>query len=244
MKKKEVVVMSVDVGIRNLSFCVMDSEHELLLWEVLDILDTADHPICQGHFKNGNACFRKSKRKHLVGVEMTYFCETHFPKDLVKNKTNEFQTKKVKEYPLQDMARIFLGKIQQWYESHTDLFLSLDRILIELQPKVNPRMKFISHLLYGKWIDLCGKRKNVQIRFVSAKEKLRCSYQGPEVHCVRKGKYAQRKFMSVEYTKWFLEKYQQTERWLPFLLRHQKKDDLCDAFLMALNGVQQPPEKK
>ena len=50
------ISMCIDVGLRNLSICIMNSNYEILLWDVFNVLDSDDYH-CQGKFKNGNPVF-------------------------------------------------------------------------------------------------------------------------------------------------------------------------------------------
>lgn len=124
-----------------------------------------------------------------------------------------------------------LEKIQYTYDNHLDLFQQLSNIVIELQPKINQKMKFVSHIIYGKLVELLKDQPTI-IRFVRASQKLH-AYTGPFIECKLKGKYAQRKWLSVEYTKWFLENAfcdTQKEKWNQHFLLHQKKDDMSVNF--------------
>ena len=59
-------------------------------------------------------------------------------------------------------------------------------------------------------------------------------YDGPEVKCDKKNKYAVRKYLSVEYTKYFLGKDEQNSSWIDFFNKSKKQDDLADSYLQAL----------
>lgn len=232
-----------DIGLRNLAICIMNSNYEILLWDVYNVLDADDY-ICQCKFKNGNVCGRKCNMKYTVGdgTGYIYTCKTHFPKDIVKTKANEFKKKNIDDYLLQDIAKVFLEKIQEIYDNNP-IFKDLDSIYLELQPKCNPKMLFTSHILYGKFVELY-KDTNVPIRFVRASQKLK-AYTGSPIECKLKGKYAQRKYLSVEYGKWFLENKfseEQREKWLSTLIG--KLDDRFDCFLMGINAITGIPKKQ
>ena len=105
-------------------------------------------------------------------------------------------------------------------------------------------MVFISHILYGKYIQLY--KDIIPIRFVRASQKLR-AYTGPEIKCTLKGKYAQRKWLSVQYTRWFLENKfskEQKEKWLLIFESKTVKPDLSDTFLMSINSITGIPKKQ
>lgn len=236
------ITLCVDPGIRHLSFCIMNSDYEILLWDVYNILDSDDYH-CESFFKNGKICNRKCTMKFKLCETSIYTCKTHFPKDLKKTKTNDFKKKSIDDYLLQDIANIFIQRIQEIYDSN-NIFKHLTSILIELQPKCNPKSLFISHIMYGKFIELY--KDIIPIRFVRASQKLR-AYTGPLIECKLKGKYAQRKFLSIKYTLWFLENKfskEQKEKWLPFFLSHTKRDDLGDVNLMCINAITGIPKKQ
>jgi hypothetical protein len=156
-----------------------------------------------------------------------------------------FKKKMINDYLLQDIAKIVLTRLQSIFDTNIDVFSLVTHVLIELQPKVNRKAIFTSHILYGKLVELYYN-SNTTIRFVRASQKLK-AYTGPEIVCKLKGAYAQRKWLGVQYTKWFLEtKFLQVqkEKWLPFVLSHKKADDICDTALMAINGLYGIPKKQ
>jgi len=263
--------LCVDIGLRNLSMCIMDHDYRILLWDVFNVLDSDDHH-CEQLCKSGKTCGKKCTMKyseakgsvsekksvseakgkdserHVSEAEhkeskVIFTCKTHFPKDIVATKAHTFSVKKIDEYLLQDIALAFVTRIDAIVKD--PVFQKLTSILIELQPKINRKAIFTSHILYGKLVDLYTDR--IPIRFVRASQKLK-SYTGPPITCHLKGAYAQRKWLSIEYCKWFLQQrslfsVEQEEQWLPFFVAHRKKDDLADCMLMCMNSVS-PPKKK
>jgi hypothetical protein len=164
--------------------------------------------------------------------------------------THEFKKKSVDEYLLQDIAKAFIQRIQDIYDQHTELFKRINTILIELQPKCNPKMLFTSHILYGKLVELYSAPTIVStptIKFVRASQKLK-AYTGPAIECPLKGAYAKRKWLSVKYGFWFLENKfskEQQDIWLPTLTtKTNKLDDMMDCFLMAINSLSGIPNNK
>ena len=142
------------------------------------------------------------------------------------------------EYLLQDITKIVLTKMNSIFEENSDLFDKVTKVLIELQPKINNKMKLISHLIYGKFVELFINNPKTTIRFVRAAQKLK-AYKGPIIMCNLKGAYARRKYLSIQYTKWFLNNKfskEEKEKWLDVFLSNNKQDDLGDVFLMAING--------
>lgn len=271
------ITLCIDVGLRNLSMCIMTKNkdsinHNILLWDVFNVLDSDDYR-CESKFKNGKLCNRKCSMKYVNDDnEEIFCCKTHFPKDLLavkeqetntssKNPKNhqktshEFKKKSVDEYLLQDIAKAFIQRIQDIYDQNIELFKQIDTVLIELQPKCNPKMLFTSHILYGKLVELYSTPTNVSttvptptIKFVRASQKLK-AYTGPAIECPLKGAYAKRKWLSVKYGFWFLENKfskEQQDIWLPRLTTNKTKklDDMMDCFLMAINSLSGIPNKK
>lgn len=236
------ITLCIDPGLRHLSFCIMNSDYNILLWDTFNILDSDDYH-CESLFKNGKLCDRKCTMKYKTeeNVIYTYTCKTHFPKMIKKTKLNEFKKKSIDDYLLQDIANTFLNRLQEIYNENP-VFTTLTNIYIELQPKCNSKMVFISHIIYGKFIELY--KNTIPIRFVRASQKLR-AYTGPPIECKLKGKYAQRKWLSVKYGEWFLENkfsQEQRDKWLPTL--KGKLDDRNDTLLMVINAITGIPKNQ
>ena len=232
--------LCIDPGIRNLSLIIMNSDYTIKLWDTFNILED-DNYLCKGVFKNGKICNRKCSMKYKLDENISFSCKTHFPKKITKTKVNHFKRKNIDEYLLQDIAITFLNKLDKLIESN-EIFKSLTSIFIELQPKCNPKSLFVSHLLYFKFIELY--KNDIPIKFVRASQKLK-AYTGPKIECKLKGKYAQRKFLSIEYGRWFLENKfseEQRNKWLPTLTG--KIDDRNDCLLMAINAITGVPKTK
>lgn len=228
------VTLCIDPGIRNLAMCIMNNDFNILLWDVFNVLDSDDYH-CNSNTKIGKVCNKKCSMKYKSTNEIIYTCKTHFPKNVSKTKQNEFKKKNINEYLLQDIALTFITRIQEVYNDHTDIFKSLTCINIELQPKCNAKMVFISHILYGKLVELF--QDTIPIRYVRASQKLK-AYTGPEIKCTLKGAYAKRKYLAIEYGRWFLDnKFSKNQRdiWSPTLVG--KLDDKFDVLLMSINAI-------
>jgi hypothetical protein len=234
------ITLCCDPGLRNLSLCIMNSEYKILLWNTFNILDGDDYH-CESMCKNGKICNKKCSMKYKNQNNTIFTCKTHFPKDINKTKFNNFKKKSIDKYLLQDIANIFINRLQEIYDQN-HVFKILTSIHIELQPKCNPKSLFISHILYGKFIELY--KNTIPIKFIRASQKLR-AYTGPLIECTLKGKYAQRKWLSIKYGEWFLENKfskEEQDKWLPTLIG--KVDDRHDVLLMAINAITGIPKKQ
>jgi hypothetical protein len=240
------MILTIDVGLKNLAFCIMSCENKLdmqtyniHLWEVIN---TLEEPIskCELLTKKGNKCGKKCSMKYTdSNGDVIYSCKPHFPKDIPVLSKHKIKKVKVKECLLQDIALSIIKAINNIYDDNKELFSQLKTIHIELQPKINNKMKLISHIIYGKLVEIFQNDNSVQIRFIRAAQKLK-AYKGPPVECNLKGAYAKRKYLSIQYTKWIIQNcfnQEQINRWYEYFLSNTKQDDLSDVYLMALNGV-------
>lgn len=231
------ITLSIDIGLRNLSMCIMNCNHEILLWNVYNVFDSDEH-YCRFQ-SNDSICNKKCSLKYkLDDSEISFTCKKHFPENLEITKDNIYKKKNIDSYSLHEISLEFLKCIQQIYDQNNELFKDINLIVLELQPRMNNKAIFTSHILFGKLVDLY-RDTNVIIKFVRASEKLK-AYTGPEIVCSLKNIYAQRKWLSIQYCIWILENIfsdEQKNKWLCFFNSCSKKDDLSDAFLMAINCI-------
>ncbi len=234
------MILTIDVGLLNLAFCIMGcdnpkdiSTYNIKLWDVYNTLGT-EPETCAGILKNGSACGKKCGFKFTKDGRPVMSCKTHIPKGV---SFSTLKQKKVKEFLLQDIVAIIVKMLNEFFVKHNETLKEVDKVLIELQPKVNNKMKLTSHVIYTKFVELFLNTKT-SVRFVRASQKLK-AYKGPQIACTLKGAYAKRKYLSIQYTRWFLKNSfsQNSSHWLGHFESHSKKDDLGDVFLMALNGL-------
>jgi hypothetical protein len=206
--------IGIDVGLRTMSICILN-ETDILLWEVCDMLSEEQ--------VNCDVCGRKAK--YITGQ-----CGTHYKG--IKNKKNEIKIKKVKSYSLQEICERVITKIDCLFNDHQEAFEFVDDVIIELQPRFNPKMCFVSNVLFTK---LCEKfiGTGCKVRFDRAKNKLKnyCGDKGAFV----KNTYANRKSKSIEFVNFELTKYD--ENWALFFNSLAKRDDASDSFLLAFNSL-------
>lgn len=249
------MILTIDIGLKNLAMCILDNpvhlphnkkpkaqksydQYRIHLWEVFNTLSEDEPEKCKSHLKNGKECGKKACLKIITDDVHHFTCKTHFPKDITQTDKHKIKPpKRVQDYLLQDITKIVLKKLEEIYNTHIDLFSKVTRIFIELQPKVNNKMKLVSHLIYGKLVEKYIDT-NTTVRFVRASQKLK-AYRGPVIECNLKGAYAKRKFLSVQYTLWILNNLfdqDEADKWRQLFNSHSKKDDLGDVFLMAINN--------
>jgi hypothetical protein len=210
---------------------IESKEPNIHLWDIFNVFEDDSH-TCEGLLKKGTICGKKATFQYQK--EKKYFtCKTHFPKDIILTKKNQLKHKTVSEYSLQEMAHLLILKMKEIHDTYSLLFQGLKGVYIELQPQVNKKMVFVSHIIYTKLVEWFQER--IPVRFVPASRKLK-AYHGPEIVCHLKNAYSKRKWLSVQYCIWFLEKLNVVQqKWTRFFTDCSKKDDLSDVFLMAIN---------
>lgn len=220
-------VLGIDVGLKNLSLCVLqkqDCAYSILLWDNYNLLDK-DPVMCEGVTKKGTVC-GKSASVMCGGIP---FCKTHARvpgKKIAK-------CKKVESYTIQDIARIVLEKISCLYRDNTEIFEQIKRVVIENQPRINNKMKIVSTLILGKLTELLPP--SVPVRFISACSKLRIGEKVGSTASKTGTKgakgYDNRKKLSVEYTRAFLQNKNVAnhEFWLEHFEGRKKLNDMADS---------------
>lgn len=73
------------------------------------------------------------------------------------------------------------------------------------------------------------------IHMVNARNKLKV-YKGPPIECNKKGKYAQNKYLSVEYTREMIK--EDDQQFIKLFEESKKKDDLADAYLQGIYWIE------
>ena len=218
--------LSFDVGITNLAYCELTPDKTIKQWGILNL---NENPIC-------NMCLKKPCDKQAsyclkMNDEIKYYCSSH-----INHKSLDKRGKKKKLNNNRDMCKLSqlcIGKLK------TIDMKDIKTILIENQPALkNPVMKSIQMIIYTFFI-MDGIMKDSStienIHMVNARNKLKV-YKGPKIPCNKKGKYAQNKYLSVEYTKQMI--IQEDETFIKLYETSKKKDDLADAYLQGIYWIE------
>ena len=247
-------MMSIDVGIKNLSFVVVapkscnqgDAQpaigsagleilHDDLgvpLWSIIDITPAEYDYTCDYVTRLKRRCGKQSVCRYVAQDKS--FCAVHKKKAEPGIACVYFDRNKVS---LDDVYETMVNKLDAFFRKHGCASEKIDTVIIEKQPPNNPRMRAIMNVLHsyfvirGKVDHLGGLCLN-DIHLIDAKHKLTV-YKGPPIDVTHlKKKYDQRKFLSVAYTRQMLQG-------AGGVLQHfedagAKKDDLADCFLQAI----------
>ena len=214
-------ILSFDVGIKNLSFCLLN-EGVIEDWGILNIC-TDD--VCDHCTKQGNQCDKSAK---FICDEFRV-CPAH--KKLKSYSDKKFKKIPKKKNPMLDQGKCIVEKLQ----TKTN-FLEVDLVIIENQPALkNPTMKSIQMMIYSYFLinGVCSDSPITNIEMINARNKLK-AYQGPVVNCDIKDKYKRTKFLGIEYCKYMIDQSAQDDQWLQLFSTSKKKDDLADAYLQGM----------
>jgi|AntRauTorckE6833_2_1112554.scaffolds.fasta_scaffold00231_28 hypothetical protein len=247
-------ILSIDCGIKTLSFCLINifnyakekkeiSEKilksdftEMQKNNLINKLQEKDFDIIL--WKKINLCELSPTLLNLKCKTCSKKAKYHYQKKGYCKKHNIPSTKEIKEKKAKSISIYDLNKgIIKAFECFPEIFNS-DYILIENQPSKNPRMNIVQNILYTYFI-MKNARKIIN---VSPKYKLRgiCTSEITKINsffksCPKKSKYDQRKYVSVQYTRYLLNQKNNTQFIEYFEENKKKQDDLADCFLQAIN---------
>ena len=213
--------LSFDVGIKNLAYCNLTQDKVIVDWGIINL---NENQICQVHLKK--KCEKQSTYYVKDEGDIKHCCTAHSKKFKKLKKMNV-------NHDLSKLSQICITKLRE---------LNLEdvkTILIENQPALkNPVMKSIQMIIYTFFVIEGVMNKDClieNIHMVNARNKLKV-YKGPKIECNKKGKYAQNKYLSVEYTKKMIEK--DNDHFQQLFDQSKKKDDLADSYLQGIYWIE------
>jgi hypothetical protein len=240
-----------DIGIKNLSYCIIDDDSKIKDWGIIDITDNEEHK-CGFITQKAKVCGKVAKKIDKNTKKM--YCNMHSKKldchDILtcfdcknkakkKNKENEFyclKHSKNKEgmydikFNLKDLNNIGNKLIVKLNEKKEAL-LNVKNIVIENQPVLkNPTMKSIQIILYTYYL-MNKLGDDYTIKLVPANSKLKFDITTPRIEEIKKmtNKYQKNKKLSIEYCRHFIK---DDKKLLEYFDDFKKKDDLADSFLL------------
>ena len=213
--------LSFDVGIKNLAYCILSKEKVIIDWGIINL---NENPICQVHLKK--PCEKQSTYIVKDGGDIEYCCTAHSKKFKKLKKINV-------NHDLNKISEICITKLRKLN------LQDVNTVLIENQPALkNPVMKSIQMIIYTYFMieGIMNKESLIKnIHMVNARNKLKV-YKGPKIECNKKGKYAQNKFLGIEYTKIMIEN--DNDHFKHLFNQSKKKDDLADSYLQGIYWIE------
>jgi len=262
------MILSIDVAIKNLSFCLLNGKN-IIKWELIDLIkeDNDLTVLCSGQTGKKAPC----KKQAQYMFDKAPLCKVHakkidFSKLIEINKTKCNHESKCKNdiYYINNNKGFCKKhcslKQQRYYtvKNITDnelrvlLFTKLDSytfnyseiltVLIEKQPKhASEQMRSLAYAIYDYFIIKSNYKCNVE--WMDPKNKLTV-YDGPVITCDLTNQYKRNKWFACKYCEWHLNKMDDTNN-LKYFQSNKKQDDLADCFLQGiyyLNGGSQKKE--
>ena len=232
-------IISIDVGIKNLAYCLLDlpdnsntSALNIIKWDSINLCEKEDKGLTKKNVCHDNDCKKKAKYYFYIDAECAeldnkmYICSQHAKK--VENKQEIIEEEKIdKEKSANKMDLVSIGvAIKKHFDTH---FINdiddIDHIVIENQiSPIATRMKTIQGMIMQYFI-----MKNItSITFASAINKLKA------FTIDKKTSYKDRKKLGIEVTKKILNLLPLLNTKTDYFINHQKKDDLADSFLQGV----------
>lgn len=208
--------LGIDVGLKNLALCII-KERDILLWDVYNILE--EDLSCK-------FCDRKAK----YSFHEEYFCGIHSRK-LDKK---PLKTKKISSYSFHELTTKIINKLEEIFKNNSEIIEGVSSVIIELQPKINHKMKFTSHVIFTMF-SYIYRYKYCSIRFEKASLKLKkIKFEDRLANT-----YKNRKKRAVDFTLSCLKNGDISNgfQYENMLSSKKKIDDLSDAFLLSYNNI-------
>jgi hypothetical protein len=238
------LVLSIDIGIKNLAHCLLDVAPTSLAlpeWGVVDLTGTPAR-TCTWPLKK-KVCGRKA----VFSLTDGFCCKAHAPKPVPTAKSKEEALGLCLAHGIECDARDAAKKLSEFKKSrkttklnvaaseccavamsteltrrYAELFdkYAVDVVLIENQ--IGPlaaKMKLVQGMVVQYWV-----QKGCKIEIVSACNKLKALK-------LKDTTYGQRKQLSVQHTQRLVDEHALDGR---LFQTHKKKDDLADTFLQGL----------
>ena len=213
------LLVSYDIGIVNLAYCVMSCDDgDILDWNIISLVDGNSKLMCSGCV---NKAYYKDPKDPKAGLCKRHGHNKGFPRNLTTQNVTETELKKALFQALDTRPQLLVP--------HT--------VLIENQRVSTEVVKRLSHSIFDYYILNDLRNGNGQIRtleFVNACHKLTL-YEGPPLSCPLKGQHPRNKWYGKQYCRWLLEKDARPEskEALVYFDTFAKRDDLADAYLQA-----------
>ena len=226
---KSKLVISFDVGIINLAYCVLeitDTGSIVYDWNIINLAGGDPKLTCSTTLqkKDKSKC---SNKAFYIDTNGKGICLTHSKSFCAETLKRNLTVANVTEVELKE--RLFRAL------DANPIFLEPSIVLVEQQPlKGMEKIRGVGHALFDYFV-LRGvidrSKKYSVLKFIDAKNKLTV-YEGPPISCHLKTQYARNKWYAIKYCAWAIEP-------LPYASHYfghfgQKRDDLADCFLQGL----------
>ena len=254
------MIVSFDVGIKNLAYCLLDKvdgKYTPVRWDVINLC--GEPATCSGSTKKG-VCGKKAawtyKGESLCGIHKKTCGAPEAPCDFYKYEADKRMSKAaietlrknvgyegplIKEDLVQMVTENFVLKEAKGPSANDMDLITISRLLpSRIGGHVDPEK--VEHLLIENQISpLAGRMKVIQGMitqfFVDKAGDVKIEYVSSANKLkdfdVPKRTYADRKKSGIEVTRKIMADDERMAKWYTTFESHSKKDDLADAYLQA-----------
>jgi hypothetical protein len=241
-----VKVISIDVGIKNLAYCILNynketSEYTIEYWDVINLLEEQleEAPKCSQKCR-GKICGKLATKKIVGNNTIICYCSNKKCSEIEKDyQGGGYKITNIKKITSKSVGLDEYGKaIKNQFDKRIEQWKDCEYFIIENQPvKKNANMKSIQMIIYSYFLfyGLMDQTKLIDhLVFFAARDKLKI-YDGEPIEGLTNSEYKDRKKLGIIYTNYFLDKASEEEKgkWKGYLTTHSKKDDLCDCYLQG-----------
>lgn len=254
------MIISFDVGIKNLAYCVIDDsseEYKITHWDVANLC--GEKPTCCHKTKKG-IC---GKTASYNFKQQEFYCGTHVKKVDGKQLVPDIYYKVVKaKRPSKKSLQQINGLINTDYDKEAlceyvennylvknislksanelDL-IEIGCLIATILPDILPMDKITTVLIENQISPIANRMKTIQGMlaqfFIDRDIKdihFVSSHNKLKAFDVKKKTYAERKKASIEVTEKIISEKDSLKDWITLFNTHKKKDDLADSFLQGL----------
>jgi len=256
-----VKVISIDVGIKNLAYCILEyhspanslsiskgneckketTDYIIHHWDVINLLEEQldEAPKCSQKCR-GKICGKLATKKIVGNNTNICYCSNKKCSEIEKDyQSGGYKIVNIKKITSKSVGLDEYGKaIKNQFDKRIDEWKDCEYFIIENQPvKKNANMKSIQMIIYSYFLfyGLMDQTKLIDhLVFFAARDKLKI-YDGEPIEGLTTSEYKDRKKLGIIYTNYFLDKASESEKgkWKDYLTTHSKKDDLCDCYLQG-----------
>lgn len=256
------MLISFDIGIKNLSYCIFDSTNNTHIndWSIVNLTEEEEINNTHCSFCKKNATFslnknefycnthvKKSPHNPVPDIYYKFFKNKKASKKTIQNFCNELKIKLPTdlEYIHENICNYIENNYLLKVSKNKKIANEIDLITIgcNLANKLSsllPLDKITCVIIENQISPIATRMKTLQgmlAQFFIDREikniKFISSINKLKKFNLKKLSYSERKKASITITKDILSKSNDFMKWLPVFEKHKKKDDLADCFLQG-----------
>ena len=147
-------ILSIDVGMRHLAYCVLSKEcncHKILDWDIIDLCSEQTNTCC-GKKKNGDICAKPAK----YYKNNKFFCKLHAKKEPLGIPPSNMNLSKIKKMKIKELKDLVKNKNYKLPKKRKKV-VYIDAIIHDLSnnylnPIIKTNSRNINFVTYGRRI--------------------------------------------------------------------------------------------